>query len=871
MLLIGGGYFIYERFFTKKALNPWQVVPADAVLVYEKDDCKECVDALSKSLIVRLLTEGVFYKKIVDDSLKSKLGKAVQENSSLLVSVHRTKKDDLDFVIYSSGALSDFLPAKFRKTSREFSSIAIEEYKSQGMSVSVAKIENVYILSFTPFLIEDVIRTYKSGSNASFRNSISKVQSLSRIADDGGNLYINYKNLADLLAIFSSSDGLGLNIGTAGALDIKTNENSVVLNGFSLDSAGGSGNLLSVFKNQSPVAFGLKQLISNRVSALSSYGISDGERFHSEFLKFVRAKRPKNLDTLNRLETEHRVKFKELYTSIGDEFGVCLLESSARNDFSKIVLVETSDPVKWTKTFETLAEKLSVDTIFYEKYSDFEIREIPVHKFTEKLLWPFVTGFTQNFYTRSGNVILIADNLEDLKNYIDEVEADDTWGRSVSQNQFLESTLLESNISLYVNTFRTLNLLTRKLHPKWQQFARDNQNALLSLQMLSFQFSHLNNSFYTNVLLTYRDEPVKTNSRKSKDRTVTNFDRGIAKLYAVRSHVTRNDEVLIQDSLNDLSLVGSDGKVLWKLSIGDRITSDVSQVDFFKNGKLQYFFTTQDAIHIIDRLGNYVDPYPLYVPNVKIEFVSIVDYDNSKKYRFLAGDVDGKLWMYDKDGNNLDGWKPNAVGGPLAMPARHYRIKGKDYLIAVLKNGKVFLMNRRGEELRKFPLNSESIPSGDLYLERGSGLSDTYFVIISNDGFRVKINPEGKIQSRETLQKNSINSVFSLIPEKSNKSYLVLQQDGKLLTLTDEAGRKVVSTSFGLVNPADVKYYDFGAGKIFITIADKVQGLVYVFDGQGNLLTTPPIQSSALEIRPVNSHSFNVFYVHNKSLIIQPL
>jgi len=173
--------------------------------------------------------------------------------------------------------------------------------------------------------------------------------------------------------------------------------------------------------------------------------------------------------------------------------------------------------------------------------------------------------------------------------------------------------------------------------------------------------------------------------------------------------------------------------------------------------------------------------------------------------------------------------------------------------------------------LRKFPLDSESTPSGDFFLERGSGLSDSYFVIISDDGFRVKLNPEGKIQSRETLAKHSINSRFSLVNEKSNKSYLVLQQNGKLLTLTDESGKKVVSTSFGWVNPSDIKYYDFGAGNIFITIADNTQGLCYVFDGQGNLLTTPPIQCSAIEIRPVNSHSFNVFYINNKSLIIQPL
>ena len=45
-----------------------------------------------------------------------------------------------------------------------------------------------------------------------------------------------------------------------------------------------------------------------------------------------------------------------------------------------------------------------------------------------------------------------------------------------------------------------------------------------------------------------------------------------------------------------------DGKVLWKIPVGDQITSDILQVDFFNNNKLQYIFTTRNAIHIIDRL-----------------------------------------------------------------------------------------------------------------------------------------------------------------------------------------------------------------------------------------------------------------------------
>ena len=47
-----------------------------------------------------------------------------------------------------------------------------------------------------------------------------------------------------------------------------------------------------------------------------------------------------------------------------------------------------------------------------------------------------------------GNTIFIGEDLDELKRYLDDIDKEDTWGKSVAQNQYLESTLLESNVSL---------------------------------------------------------------------------------------------------------------------------------------------------------------------------------------------------------------------------------------------------------------------------------------------------------------------------------------------------------------------------------------------------------------------------------------
>ena len=871
VLLIAAGYVIYDKVLKEEQVEPWDLVSANAIVVYERESCSDCIEKLVASTLWQIAERAAFYRKPID-SLRTRINELIRKTSGALVSMHITKKDDFDFVFYFPGAPPEGMNSLqgYRHTSREFNSIRIDELKLANQLFSYAVIDEVWIGSFTPFLVEDVIRTHTTTPGRKFRQGPGTGSSFATIKDDAGNLYVQIRYLSDLISIFTvPTQSPHLPLGKRAILDIKPSKNNVVMNGFSVDTTDRAEFLLSIFHHQSPVALGLKNLISNRTIALTHYGVSDGELFTADRRLFASRKRPQIQDSLRKLSVLFPA-IEHLTNHLSDEFGVCFLEASRGPGISKVLLIETNKASAWLAAFNDVSERFSSDTVFYEKYSQYEIREVPASRFPEKFLWPLVSGFSQSFYTAIGDVILISDNLEDLKAFLDDIDHEETWGRSVAQNRFLESTLLESNVSLYFNAARVWNMVLPSLQPKWQSFVRDNAGLLQAMEMSAFQFSHLNNNFYTNAIFTFR--PYAADARDEMgDRIITNLTHGLQSLHAVQSHVNRSDEILMQDSLNDLSLISSEGKVLWKIPVGDKIVSDVTQIDFFNNGKLQYFFTTRDVIYIIDRLGKHVDPFPLHLPAMDIEYASTIDYDNSKKYRILLADKKGRLWMYDLTGKNLEGWTPRETGGSLAMAPRHHRIKGRDFIIAVRRDGQAFVMNRRGENLRHFPLDTESIPLGDHYVEIGKTLEESYFVLISRDGFRIKFNTEGRIQSREALLKTSIASDFSLVIEKSHKSYLVLQQDSKHFSLSDEQGKRLISNNLAGVTVSEVKYHDFGSGRIYIGIIDKTQGLSYVYDGQGNLLSTPPFQAHDLEIRPYNSRQIRVFFIHGNSLVIQPL
>jgi hypothetical protein len=872
--LIVGGYFFYDKVILNDPLNPWDLVPSETILVYEKDVCNSCIEEMQQSTLWNIVETATNNAK-PSDSLKLKLNAIIKNREGLLVSAHITKKDDFDLVFYLPDAknvlaqLTAFSSKGYKFSERTFNEIKINEVTVNSRTFSWIVIKNVWIGSYTSFLLEDVIRTYNGKAN--FRKTNPETRQLPRITGDAGNVYIQLKHFSEWLSIFFPDHTKPFPMGKSAVLDIKSLNNSLVFNGFSLDSAAHSSYFLSIFRNQSPVSFSLKNYVPNRALTFTSFGINDGAAFSDDLNRFTAAHRRHSRDTLNKISATMRFDWKDLLTQVSNEIGVCLVESPRNQKLSKILMIETTDPKVWLKQLNALSEKLSIDTIFYERFSDYIIREIPVYRFPEKLLWPLVQGFDHTYYSSIGNIIVMGDNLEELKVVLEDIQEEDIWGKSVSKNQFLESTLLESNVSLFINTPKVWNVLIPRLQPRWKKFVRDNQNLFQSVQMSAFQFSHLNNTYYTNVTFNHTKEKAEVAFTSASRRNVIHFNQPIQKLHAVRSHVSRADEILIQDSLNDISLLNMEGRVLWKMPLGDKITSNVEQIDFFSNGKLQYIFTTHDAIHIIDRLGNYVSPYPIRLPGKDIQQVSVVDYDRSKKYRFLVSENSGRLWMFDKSGENLDGWNPRDVGGALLNPPAHHRIKGKDYIIAIRKDGFVNLYNRRGEMLKNFPLDLQGKPQGDYFLEMGPDMANTFFVVITRDGYRVKFNAEGKIESRETLLRASVGSQFSLIAEKTKKSYLVLQHDAQQLIISDESGKKIIDdASIGQKN-VDIRYNQFGSGKAFISLTDKIQELSYVFDSNGILLTNPPLESSAIEARMTNLDQSYLFFIHGSTLTIQPL
>ena len=101
---------------------------------------------------------------------------------------------------------------------------------------------------------------------------------------------------------------------------------------------------------------------------------------------------------------------------------------------------------------------------------------------------------------------------------------------------------------------------------------------------------------YINLLTWYLEDT------QSKPQTVweslldTTFSM---KPQLVENHYTKQNEIFLQDDGNTIYLINKAGRILWKQKIAEPINSNIYQIDYYRNGKLQLLFSTENYLHLL--------------------------------------------------------------------------------------------------------------------------------------------------------------------------------------------------------------------------------------------------------------------------------
>ncbi len=852
-LLAGIGYFTYEKWIKHADISSWSFIPVDAAVVFELDLLADH-KALSGYSLWKNLDETAGIRKISSgiaflDSINGTGGfEAIFKNAPTLISMHKTSNTTFDFLFvldiqnisqntFVGAAIGRLKESGYRFKTRNYNGFKISELSKGNQIFTCIFYKNFLLASFTPYLVEDAIRTIE-GDQIPFERIYLSPQNTQ--PQGLFQSHINFAQLNNLLSGIAIQEvDLPFKNGDY-AFSIDSGYFSV--SGFTFPD----GNLLPTHRRE-PAAFDMAEVIPENTAYayhISSTEIADWKVRQMDYLAINQPDIKKLQDSLR---TAYDFRAEQVIDLVDEEIGLVEIESGTPRDERRLCILELKNAQESLAFFNALTERIAIarnDSVYTEPYSENEIRFLPIKNFPQLLLGKVAGTYDQCFYINHRNYLIFSNNLQELKSVIASIQNEGTWGKSLRTTEFLDKTNNASNLSLFVNIPRSLKKLQTKLNGDWEEHLDVHLATYQNFEFAAFQFSLLDDSYFTNFTFSQPTQKTKTIPRTSPETGLRFASQLVTKPHLVRTHAYKDFDILVQDSTHAIYYLDPDQNTLWTKTISQEITSDVFAIDYYKNGKIQYAFSTNQQVYILDRNGDLIPGYPKQLPDAGILHFNVIDYDLSKNYRFALSDESGNTYLTDKDLTILEGWNPKSFLRKSLQPLQHQRLGRRDIMISVQQNGIVNVTNRRGSDMRGFPFDTQKTLDSRYFLRSSNGLANSSITLISTDGELIELTLEGDVIQRNQLLKTSAETTFRLVPDRNNRSFLIIRREGNKFDVLDDTGNLLFTKDYFAEEEVLIQYYEFGAGRDLLVFTDTFSETLYIYDKSGNLLTGNPLNSA---------------------------
>ena len=652
-------------------VNIFNLIPTDANIIIESNDFFEKIDELKTenriwSEIISI--EGI--NKINNDldfllNLKKtnhEIDNIVKENK-IIISMHSLGKSNVGFLFFIRlynhrerkillELIKNNIAKAYQITNRNYNGSVIYKINAKDREIEFAFHNGILIFGSSSILIENSIR------QADNKTSVKDIPEFNVIQKTAGknveaNIYINFKKFNELISD-SFNDKIARvvsdfqNIGEWAELDLNVKEDAILFNGFTI-SSDTNNNFLNIFREQDPVNHKLIEILPSNTSIFTIFGISDTKSYLDEYRKCLAKSGKINQYQLfiDQYKNKFNIDLESFYIkNLEEEIGVVVTDEPNNN------LSENTYTVMRIKsksiTENHLEEMISRIAKVYNRPISYYTTDVRIDKETKYKVYAlpveslfasfFGSVFPQNdkhYVTLIDNYIVSSGSKNSLTRFIHSYVLKKTLDNDMKFERFTNYLSSKSNFYFYTNLSSSPAYISQFLNPKLKKGLNENIEIFKKFQALAIQFRKNNDLIYNNIYLQYvpdiKDDAV-TVWESHLDTTIN------LKPVLVTNHYTKENEIFVQDVNNKIYLINKVGRILWKLQLNEKLNSEVYQVDYYKNGKLQLLFSTENKIHLIDRNGNYVERYPIKLRSPATAGLSVFDYDKDLNYRlFIPG------------------------------------------------------------------------------------------------------------------------------------------------------------------------------------------------------------------------------------------
>ena len=691
------------------------------------------------------------------------------DTSSYVMAIRVEGKQSIRFLyvlnrsgLFSRGDVHAFLQKMFaglQVKERKYNNQKIYLASRGKDEVCYAIVGGMVLVSNSELYVEDAVNQL-GHSGEDEKDGAPRFKNVNRYfsAGAGLNVFLNTTCFSDLLPLLLQKDFIAKQTNIAkwfkwGALDGDIKPNGVSFNGF-VHYDGLKAAFPIAFKGQVPQDSKLDAVIPADVKCVSILALNDVKnylaslesyRYGAGQIENVR-KRKQEFARLfgDKLEEEWQALLKGEWGK-----GTLSYDASRKQEEGIVVVHVKAGSLAGgllEKMLKSYASKSGIsETSLYRSFALDKDKKVsyfkmPVPDFAG-VMWGYVLGgIATNYVLVEDNYVVFASSEKGLQSF-----ASDHMRRlSVRDQEWYQK--LRTKLSSKFNWMYLSEMVS--MLPYYEQVTKGALRELLERNKEGMEaFSSLGLQWGCEGDMLYHTLFLSTEEVEQKQAQImwqTRLDARMSmKPAIVVNHNTGERELFVQDEGNTIYLINDVGRILWKLPIDGKINSEVYQVDMFKNGKLQYLFSTPGHLYLIDRNGNYLPRFPLAFKSPCERGISVADYENNKNYRVFAPGADHHVYLYEVSGNFVKGWDVPKSDNDIVSKIYHFRVEGKDYLVYADRY-RLYILDRKGKERVKVSTLLNLSANTSLYLTKQNGQMKMAFM--DANGEIVLVNFRGQVE-----------------------------------------------------------------------------------------------------------------------------
>lgn len=696
--------------------------------------------------------------------------------------------------------------------------------KTDKSKITITQKKTVLLLSNSQQLVEQALQQIARGksllSKPQFHTAYKVVGK-----DAPANLLVHFNKLNRFQTDSTKTITQRLyDMGEWAELDIKFGTNKLLLNGI-ITVSDSLNSFLRIFTSQPPGRMSIPEVLPEYTHSFIWMNIADIPRYFETYRSYLNQKGLifRYTQSLSRLGKKIGHDPEEIINRITDrEIALVSTKMSNAIAHSCFLIVRTKSPSKTVKLLQSCSEtSLPSQSITLSNGVSLKVYRSPIRGIFQKLFGSIFEPITDSHFCTIDRYVVFGSSTETLTRFANTYYRNLTLPNNPIYRRVSTELTRNANLLLYINPITSGNSASSTIPLQGFPFPRGSETAIC-------QLIGGNTPVFVNIGVWGGGSSVRPVIHQP--HWICNLDsKPVGKPQPVINHNTHAKEFAVQDELNRLYLIDANGRILWKRALGERIMGKISQVDLYKNGKLQLAFNTRSKLFIIDRNGKDVKGFPITYPSYATNPLFIADYDKNKEYRFFQACENRRIYLYNRHGKRVKGWKFNRTETVVTGRMGYVRVKGKDYLIVFDRN-RVYLLNRRGEERVKPRKLFGKAPHSNFRL--GISPQKGHFIVTTDtNGIVRKIFLTGKVEE-QIFRKFSGKHAFDYYDLDGDGSCEYIFVDNSSLYVYGSNGKSLFCKTLPHPPLPEIFLFDFGK-RTHIGLIDPTTQKNYLFNTAG--------------------------------------